>query len=93
MTSRKDYTHFYKGIITYIQQELVDTYYQLTFGIVALAEHTPRAIIKFTLTNSDTSLTSRWVTVISGHTQREVVDDVRGTVRPRLDQIEQGRTE
>ena len=43
------YTDVYCDLVDYVVQDLIDGAYKLNWGIVAIAELTPRVIVHFTL--------------------------------------------
>ena len=63
----------YCVVIHYITEQLDPTNYLLNFGIIALHETRPKALIKFTLTNIRNNLKQSW-------TQEDLFDGVYGAV-------------
>ena len=51
------YTDVYHSLVDYVSQDLRDGAFKLNWGIVAIAELTPRVIVHFTLQNVNTSKT------------------------------------
>ena len=74
------YTDVYKVIIHYITNNLDPTNYMLNFGIIALHETRPKAIIRFTLKNTRNNLRKGWTQLLEGETLEDLFDSVYGTV-------------
>ena len=68
------YTDVCGVIICYIMEHLDPTNYLLNFGIIALHETRPRAIIRFTLKNIRNNLKQSWTTL------EDLFDGVYGAV-------------
>ena len=58
----------YAVIICYITTHLDPTNYLLNFGIIALHEVNPRAIVRFTLKNIRNNRKQTWTQLIAGET-------------------------
>ena len=71
------YTDVYGVIIRYITEP---TNYLLNFGIIALHETRPRAIIRFTLKNIRNNLKQSWTQLLQGETLEDLFDGVYGAV-------------
>ena len=74
------YTDVYGVIICYITEHLDPTNYLLNFGIIALHETRPRAIIRFTLKNIRNNLKQSWTQLLQGETLEDLFDGVYGAV-------------
>ena len=70
----------YAVIIRYITTHLDPTNYVLNFGIIALHEVRPRAIIRFTLKNTRNNRKQTWTQLIAGETLEELFECVYETV-------------
>ena len=70
------YTDVYAVIIHYITTHLDPTNYLLNFGIIALQEVNPRAIIRFTLKNIRNNRKQMWTQLIAGETLDELFENV-----------------
>ena len=70
------YTDVYAVIIRYITTHLDPTNYLLNFGIIALHEVNPRAIIRFTLKNIRNNRKQMWTQLIAGETLDDLFDNV-----------------
>ena len=70
------YTDVYAVIICYITTHLDPTNYLLNFGIIALHEVNPRAIISFTLKNIINNRKQMWTQLIAGETLDELFENV-----------------
>ena len=70
------YTDVYAVIIRYITTHLDPTNYLLNFGIIALHEVNPRAIIRFTLKNIRNNRKQMWTQLIAGETLDELFENV-----------------
>ena len=68
------YTDIYGVIIWYIADHLDPTNYLLNFGIIAINELSPKAIIKFTLKNIRNSLRKSWTQVIEEDALEDLFD-------------------
>ena len=66
------YTDVYVVIIRYITTHLDPANYLLNFGIIALHEVSPRAIIRFTLKNIRNNRKQTWTQLIAGKTLDEL---------------------
>ena len=66
----------YAVIICYITTHLDPTNYLLNFGIIALHEVNPRAIIRFTLKNIRNNRKQTWTQLIAGETLDELFENV-----------------
>ena len=66
----------YAVIIRYITTHLDPTNYLLNFGIIALHEVSPRAIIRFTLKNIRNNRKQMWTQLIAGETLDELFENV-----------------
>ena len=75
------YTDMYGEIIHYITDHLDHTNYLLNFGIIALNELRPKAIIRFTLKNIRNNLRKSWTQLIEGETLEDLFDCVYGAVK------------
>ena len=70
------YMDVYAVIIRYITTHLDPTNYLLNFGIIALHEVNPRAIIRFTLKNIRNNRKQMWTQLIAGETLDELFENV-----------------
>ena len=70
------YTDIYGVVIWYITEHLDPTNYLLNFGIIALHETRPRAIIRFTLKNIRNNLKQSWTQLLQGKTLEDLFDGV-----------------
>ena len=70
------YTDVYAVIIRYITTHLDPTNYLLNFGIIALHEVNPRAMIRFTLKNIRNNRKQMWTQLIAGETLDELFENV-----------------
>ena len=61
-------------------EHLVPTNYLLNYGIIALHELTPKAIIRFTLKNIRNNLRQSWTQHLEGETLEDLLDGVYGAV-------------
>ena len=74
------YTDVYGVIIQYITDHLDPTHYLLNFGIIAINELSPKAIIRFTLKNIRNNLRKSWTQLTEGETLEDLFDHVYGAV-------------
>ena len=74
------HTDVYEVIIHYRTNNLDSTNYVLNFGIIALHETRPKAIIRFTLKNTRNNLRKSWTQLLEGETLEDLFDSVYGTV-------------
>ena len=58
------YTDVCHALVDYVVQDLKDGTYKLNWGIVAIAELTPRVIVCFTLQNVSNNHSKMWTTVL-----------------------------
>ena len=82
------FTDVYRALVDYVVQDLRDGTYKLNWGIVAIAQTSPRAIVRFTLRNVKNNKSKRWTAVIMGETMTQLTSHVRAQVeqyRPFLD--------
>ena len=70
------YRDVYAVIIRYITTHLDPTNNLLNFGIIALHEVSPRAIIRFTLKNIRNNRKQMWTQLIAGETLDELFENV-----------------
>ena len=70
----------YEVIIHYITNHLDPTNYMLNFGIIALHETRPKAIIRFTLKNTRNNMKESWTQLLEGETLEDLFDSVYETV-------------
>ena len=70
------YMDVYAVIIRYITTHLDPTNYLLNFGIIALHEVNPRAIIRFTLKNIRNNRKQTWTQLIAGETLDDLFENV-----------------
>ena len=70
----------YEVIIHHITNHLEPTNYGLNFGIIALHEVRPRAIIRFTLKNTRNNRKMSWRQLLAGETLEELFVCVYETV-------------
>ena len=61
-------------------EHLDPTNYLLNYGIIALHELTPKAIIRFTLKNIRNNLRQSWTQHLEGETLEDLLDGVYGAV-------------
>ena len=62
------YTDVYKSLVDYVTQDLKDGKFKLNWGIIAIADLTPRVIVHFTLRNVCNNHSKMWMTVLVGET-------------------------
>ena len=74
------YTDVYEVIIHYITNHLDPTNYMLNFGIIALHETRPKAIIRFTLKNTRNNMKESWTQLLEGEMLEDLFDSVYETV-------------
>ena len=74
------YTDIYRVIICYITDHLDPTNYLLNFGIIALHELIPKAIIRFILKNIRNNLRQSWTQLLEGETLEDLFYGVYGAV-------------
>ena len=74
------YMDVYEVIIRYITNHLDPTNYMLNFGIIALHETRPKAIIRFTLKNTRNNMKESWTQLLEGETLEDLFDSVYETV-------------
>ena len=65
-------TDVYHALIDYVIQDLKDGTYKLNWGIVAIAELTPRVIVHFAVRNVNTNQSKMWTTVLVGETMAQL---------------------
>ena len=75
------YTDMYGVIICYITEHLDPTNHLLNFGIMALHEMRPKAIIRFTLKNIRNNLRQSWTQHFRRETLEDLFDGVYGAVK------------
>ena len=61
-------------------EHLDPTNYLLNYGIIALHELTPKAIIRFTLKNIRNNLRQSWTQHLEGETLEDLLEGVYGAV-------------
>ena len=66
------YTNVYHSLVEYVSQDLKDGTFKLNWGIVAIAELTPRVIVHFTLRNVHTNCSKSWTSVLIGETMAQL---------------------
>ena len=74
------YTDVYEVIIQYITNHLDPTNYVLNFGIIALHETRPKAIIRFTLKNTRNNRKDSWTHLLEGEMLEDLFESVYETV-------------
>ena len=74
------YMDVYEVIIHYITNHLDPTNYVLNFGIIALYETRPKAIMRFTLKNTRNNMKESWTQLLEGETLEDLFDSVYETV-------------
>ena len=82
------FTDVYRALVDYVVKDLRDGTYKLNWGIVAIAQTSPQAIVRFTLRNVKNNKSKRWTAVIMGETMTQLTSHVRAQVeqyRPFLD--------
>ena len=70
----------YGVVIHYITEHLDHTNYLLNFGIIALHETRPKALIRFTLKNIRNNLKHSWTQLLQGETLEDLFNGVYGAV-------------
>ena len=70
----------YEVIIHYITNHLDPTNYMLNFGIIALHETRPKAIIRFTLKNTRNNMKESWTQLLEGEMLEDLFDSMYETV-------------
>ena len=70
------YMDVYEVIIHYITNHLDPTNYVLNFGIIALHETRPKAIIRFTLKNSRNNMKESWTQLLEGEMLEDLFDSM-----------------
>ena len=81
------YTDVYCAPIDYVIQDLKDGTYKLNWGIVAIAELTPRVIVHFTLSNVNTNHSKMWTTVLVGKTIAQLATYARNQVEKYKEEL------
>ena len=71
------FTDIYRALVDFIVQDLRDGTFKLNWGIVAIAQSSPRAVVRFTLRNVKNNRSKRWTAVIMGETMAELTAHVR----------------
>ena len=82
------FTDIYRALVDYVVQDLRDGTYKLNWGIVAIAQTSPQAIVRFTFRNVKNNKSKRWTAVIMGETMTQLTPHVRTQVeqyKPFLD--------
>ena len=74
------FTDVYRALVDYVVQDLRDGTYKLNWGIVAIAQTSPQAIVRFTLRNVKNNKSKRWTAVIMGETMTQLTSHVRTQV-------------
>ena len=62
------YNSVYQAFINYYQQDLRNTSYTINISVIAIATGSPRVLVRFTLTDSQTNHNRQWITIIKGET-------------------------
>ena len=62
------YNSVYRAFIKYYQQDLRNTSYTINISVIAIATVSPRVLVRFTLTDSQTNRNRQWITIIKGET-------------------------
>ena len=62
------YNSVYQAFINYYQQDLRNTSYTINISVIAIATGSPRVLVRFTLTDSQTNHNRQWITKIKGET-------------------------
>ena len=70
----------YEVIIHYITNHLDPTNYVINFGIIALHETRPKAIIRFTLKNTRNNMKEKWTQLLEGEMLEDLFDSMYETV-------------
>ena len=74
------FTDIYHALVDYVVQDLRDGTYQLNWGVVAIAQNSPRAIVRLTLKNVKNNKSKQWTTVLMGETIAHLTSTVRSQV-------------
>ena len=79
-----DYDDIHRAVIQYYQRELRQTDLDLNFSVIALSTDTPRALVRFTLYNNNTSQFRQWTTVLAGERIQELKEMLKQTINDQL---------
>ena len=71
------FTNIYCALVDYVVQDLRDGNYKLKWGVVAIAQKSPRAIVRLTLKNVKNNKSKQWTTVLMGETIAHLTSHVR----------------
>ena len=72
-----EYNDIYRAVVTFISQDLRDMDFTLNFGVIALSNHSN---LNFKLINLQTGRSMHWISVITGETIEELIEDVKVVV-------------
>ena len=67
------YTVVYHSLVDDVNQDLKDGTFKLNWGIVAIAELTPRVIVHFTLRNVHNNHSKIWTSVLVGEAMAQLM--------------------
>ena len=81
------YTDVYRALVNYVVQDLKDGAYQLNWGILAIAELTPRVIVWFTLRNISNNHSKMWTTVLVGETMAQLTVSAHNQVNRHKEEL------
>ena len=82
------YTDVYHALVDYVVHDLKDGTYKLNWGIVAIAELTPRVIVCFTLQNVSNTCSKMWTTVLIGETMDQLTTYAQNQVERYKEELD-----
>ena len=83
------YNSVYQAFINYYQQDLRNTSYTINISVIAIATGSPRVLVRFTLTDSQTNHNRQWITIIKGETINVLTQCIKEQVLPFCRQLEE----
>ena len=83
------YNSGYQAFINYYQQDLRNTSYTINISVIAIATVSPRVLVRFTLTDSQTNHNRQWITIIKGETINALTQCIKEQVLPFHRQLEE----
>ena len=83
------YNSVYQAFIKYYQQDLRNTSYTINISVIAIATVSPRVLVRFTLTDSQTNCNRQWITIIKGETINALTQCIKERVLPFHRQLEE----
>ena len=79
------YTDIYKAIIKYIDTDLCNTDFVLNFGVVAIANQSTRASVKFCLKNIQTNKQKCWTLILTEETILDLEANLQASMAVHLE--------